>query len=690
MMLLLATWLLPLIAAIWEDLPDEDCYHCVRYVGADVYFTAQGLVNNTLVIGGRNAVLKLDFENQIDENFPDRDVTGQSNIQDITHNDYSNCLDAGRSKEMCANYYKVIIQIDSRTVLLCGTSAYNPQCDFRQISDLSYSKRLDTVSGEGLCPADPNTSVTYTKTSPVVGFAGTCRSVCNEHAISRMNLQAGSLVATARTFKTDEVLSGADFVYSFEQGDFVYFLFKETALEEEREYVYSRVGRLCKNDVGSSSPFFKDYFKTFLKVRIYCTSNQPGEAPFDHNELGGAWFDDGILYTTFSGPKNLVSGSILCTYSLQDIEAAFKGKYKVHDFQTMKWLPRRNFKPVQCTSHPNITAAREIVLMHDPIYSLTPLYSYPSDRLSGLVGRQFSAFGSTFYELFSSNAEGKVVRVTYDKANPHVIYDQTFKAANSEILSLLLNKDKIYALSQTSVTMVPSEYDCGKPKTCQSCISHHYPMCGWCYGQGTWSCTESHACTASWISPLSKCEQPPTFTSVPKNETFRENETAILACAARDNHPFFWTKPGGSIPRKSKIMDNGHLLIPLLRAADEGCYRCNMNNTSGAVFAEACLSVIVAPAFTEKGKPVDTSIQVGYSNLLLPCSGTGSPKPTSTWERIGSKLPEGSVVLEDGSLKLIRVMTIDAGQYKCTLENQEGTVHTFINLRVDSPTVSGE
>ena len=49
---------------------------------------------------------------------------------------------------------------------------------------------------------------------------------------------------------------------------------------------------------------------------------------------------------------------------------------------------------------------------------------------------------------------------------------------------------------------------------------------------------------------------------------------------------------GGVIPRKSKTMDNGHLLIPLLRAEDEGCYRCNMNNTSGAVFAEACLSVL--------------------------------------------------------------------------------------------------
>ena len=34
------------------------------------------------------------------------------------------------------------------------------------------------------------------------------------------------------------------------------------------------------------------------------------------------------------------------------------------------------------------------------------------------------------------------------------------------------------------------------------------------------------------------------FKSVPKNETFREGETAILDCSARDNHPFFWTKPG--------------------------------------------------------------------------------------------------------------------------------------------------
>ena len=29
------------------------CYHCVRYEGSEVHFTAQGLVNTTLVVGGR-------------------------------------------------------------------------------------------------------------------------------------------------------------------------------------------------------------------------------------------------------------------------------------------------------------------------------------------------------------------------------------------------------------------------------------------------------------------------------------------------------------------------------------------------------------------------------------------------------------------------------------------------------------
>ena len=43
------------------------------------------------------------------------------------------------------------------------------------------------------------------------------------------------------------------------------------------------------------------------------------------------------------------------------------------------------------------------------------------------------------------------------------------------------------------------------------------------------------------------------------------------------------------------------------------------------------------------------------------------------------------MVLKDGTLKLIRVMAIDAGEYKCTIANQEGSVEVVITLLVENP-----
>ena len=47
-------------------------------------------------------------------------------------------------------------------------------------------------------------------------------------------------------------LSGPDFIASFETRRFVYFLFRETAIEAMNcgKAVYSRIARICKNDDG--------------------------------------------------------------------------------------------------------------------------------------------------------------------------------------------------------------------------------------------------------------------------------------------------------------------------------------------------------------------------------------------------------------------------------------------------------
>ena len=62
-----------------------------------------------------------------------------------------------------------------------------------------------------------------------IGFAS------NGRAITRFNLQPGSLSATSQTFKTDDMLNNPQFVYSFESGDHVYFLYRETATEVATE-----------------------------------------------------------------------------------------------------------------------------------------------------------------------------------------------------------------------------------------------------------------------------------------------------------------------------------------------------------------------------------------------------------------------------------------------------------------------
>ena len=62
-------------------------------------------------------------------------------------------------------------------------------------------------------------------------------------------------------------------MYSFEEGEYVYFLFYETAIEVRTEQVYSRVARICKNDIGSGQEYFSNYF---LSYRLVASSQELG------------------------------------------------------------------------------------------------------------------------------------------------------------------------------------------------------------------------------------------------------------------------------------------------------------------------------------------------------------------------------------------------------------------------------
>jgi len=73
-------------------------------------------------------------------------------------------------------------------------------------------------------------------------------------------------------------------VGSFDIGEYVYFFFREPAVEYMNcgKNVYSRVARVCKRDTGGKNILVQNW-ATYLKARLNCSI--PGEYPFYFNEI---------------------------------------------------------------------------------------------------------------------------------------------------------------------------------------------------------------------------------------------------------------------------------------------------------------------------------------------------------------------------------------------------------------------
>lgn len=79
------------------------------------------------------------------------------------------------------------------------------------------------------------------------------------------------------------------FVGSFDIQDYVFFFFRENAVEYINcgKNIYSRVARICKGDMGGKNILAKSW-ATYLKARLNCSI--PGEFPFYFNEIRKIFF----------------------------------------------------------------------------------------------------------------------------------------------------------------------------------------------------------------------------------------------------------------------------------------------------------------------------------------------------------------------------------------------------------------
>lgn len=90
------------------------------------------------------------------------------------------------------------------------------------------------------------------------------------------------------------------FISAYDIGLFTFFFLRENAVEHDcGKTVYSRVARVCKNDIGGRF-LLEDTWTTFMKARLNCSRS--GEIPFYYNELQSTFYlpEQDLIYGIFT------------------------------------------------------------------------------------------------------------------------------------------------------------------------------------------------------------------------------------------------------------------------------------------------------------------------------------------------------------------------------------------------------
>uniref|UniRef100_A0A8C1Z766 Semaphorin 6A n=1 Tax=Cyprinus carpio TaxID=7962 RepID=A0A8C1Z766_CYPCA len=241
-------------------------------------------------------------------------------------------------QDECHNFIKVLLQQSHDSLFVCGTNAFNPSCRTYKVSLDAVG---DEISGMARCPYDA-------KHANVALFADGklySATVTDFLAIDAVIYRSLGDSPTLRTVKHDSKwLKEPNFVQAIDYGEFIYFFFREIAMEYNSmgKVVFPRVARVCKSDLGGSQRVLEKQWTSFLKTRLNCSI--PGDSHFYFNILQAVTdvihiSGRDVVMATFSTPYNSIPGSAVCAYDMAEIAAAFTGRFKEQKSPDSTWTP---------------------------------------------------------------------------------------------------------------------------------------------------------------------------------------------------------------------------------------------------------------------------------------------------------------------------------------------------------------
>ncbi|XP_060837417.1 semaphorin-5A isoform X2 [Rhopalosiphum padi] len=424
------------------------------------------------------------------------------------------CLVKGQSVDDCHNYVKVLLSTGKR-LFACGTGAFSPQCTWREMENANSV--TDTVRGVGKCPYSPLSNITAMITLNGQYFAGSPMDFSGADSAIVRDLGASYL----RTKNYDaKWLNEPQFVGSFETDAYVYFLFRESAVEYINcgKRVYSRIARMCKNDVGGQT-MLRDNWTTFIKARLNCSL--PGDYPFYFDEIQGMTYlpDEGLVYATFTTPSNGIAGSAVCSFNLTAINAAFNGPFKHQASVGSEWVrynPPHQLNHGHCQRQdPNqILDSSRYQLMDNAVQPTTmdPLYYKPLEILTHIaVDVVPTKPHGSLKVLYVATTEGTVKKITIlPKSSVTCTLEEWNifpEGSGSQIMALHYLKvtDSIYVGTRDRVLKIPAQH-CGRHRSKEACMNAMDPYCGW--NEHVDKCqppTNGNIMEHNWRQDVTKC-----------------------------------------------------------------------------------------------------------------------------------------------------------------------------------------
>ncbi|XP_070388163.1 semaphorin-1A isoform X4 [Dermacentor albipictus] len=424
--------------------------------------------------------------------------------------DIDMCKLKGKTEEACQNYIRVLARKSETVIFVCGTNSYKPRCrDYVISPDGEYSVK-EQVPGEGLCPFDPknNSTAIFADGDLYVATVG--------------QLSGADPLIYRKPLRTEPVdlkhLNAPNFVSSIHYEDYVYFFFRESAVEYINcgKTVYSRVARVCTRDKGGPHKF-QQRWTSFLKARLNCSIG--GDIPFYFNEIQSTSpIVDGIyngkeaklIYSVFTTPHNSISGSAVCAFRVEDIQRVFEGSFKGQDDINSNWLPIVNSKvpeprPGQCvndsrtlpdvtlnfiTEHPLMDQAvpshfgRPILVHTGFQYRFT--YIAVDPQVETVSGKKYDV-------LFIGTDTGRVLKAVnvprqqQSAGGRPVLVEDVGVFQGAPVTNLLVHRPqgRLVVVTHSEIQAVPL-FGCQRyAATCADCVALQDPYCAWDSDRGT-------------------------------------------------------------------------------------------------------------------------------------------------------------------------------------------------------------